>query len=264
MAITRKQRTSEKDWLDSISNIEKEVSRAALDELIDKTSETIRKTVKDRSAAFSWSGGKDSIVLAKVCQLAGVNDCVFVRCNLEYSQFVKWIENNKPTGCEVVNTGQDLVWLSKHQEMLFPQDSKTAGQWFKVVQHKGQELFYRNHNLDVILLGRRRADGNYVGSGSNIYTNAKGITRFSPLANWTHEQILACIHYYNLPLPPIYGWKNGYLCGTHPWPARQWTGNIANGWKEVCDIEPELVIEASKYIESAGEFLRGKTKEDFN
>lgn len=58
-------------------------------------------------------------------------------------------------------------------------------------------------------------------------------------------------------LPPIYGWKNGYLCGTHPWPARQWTGSIENGWREVYDIDPGIVLAAAEKIDSARAFLKG-------
>ena len=43
---------------------------------------------------------------------------------------------------------------------------------------------------------------NYVGK-DNIYTNSAGITRYSPLAEWRHEDILAYIHYYDVKLPPI-------------------------------------------------------------
>ena len=83
------------------------------------------------------------------------------------------------------------------------------------------------------------------------------MTRFSPLAAWKHEHILAYIHYHQLLLPPIYGWKNGYLCGTHPWPARQWTGSIENGWREVYDIDPGIVLVAAEKIDSARAFLKG-------
>ena len=107
----------------------------------------------------------------------------------------------------------------------------------------------------MLLLGRRRADGNYVGKGDNIYTNSQGITRYSPLSDWTHEQVLAYIHYYNLDMPPIYGWKNGYLCGTHPWSARQWTGSVENAWEEIYGIDSHIVKEAAVYIPSAKVFL---------
>ena len=102
------------------------------------------------------------------------------------------------------------------------------------MQHRAQREYFKAHELDVIILGRRRADGNYVGRNSNIYTDGKGVTRFSP----------------------IYGWKNGYLCGTHPWPARQWTGSIENGWREVYDIDPGIVLAAAEKIDSARAFLK--------
>lgn len=264
MAIKKKQSTSEADWREAMDNIEYLVSREEMKALVRKTVSEIRTTTHWKKAAYSWSAGKDSVVLSMLCRMAGIIDCVFVYCDLEYKAFMDWVAKNKPPQCECINTGQNLLWLSKHQEMLFPQDFKTAGKWFKIVQHRGQEIYYKNHSLDMLLLGRRKADGNFVGRGSNIYTNNKGITRFSPLADWTHEDVLACIHYFDLQIPPIYGWKNGYLCGTHNWAARQWTGNESNGWAEVYEIEPGIVYEASKYFSGAKEFLDGKAKEKFN
>lgn len=262
MAIGRKQRTTEKDWSSAIENIESIVSKEHIDKLIAKTVKEIKEVTKGKKAAFSWSAGKDSIALQTVCEIAGITDCVFVCCDLEYTEFMKWVEIHKPRGCTIINTHQDLKWLAEHQDMLFPQDSSVAGRWFKIIQHTGQEKYFKDNNLDILILGRRRADGNYVGKGSNIYTNGKGITRYSPLADWTHEEILACIHYFDMPLPPIYSWKNGYLCGTHNFAERQWTSSIENGWQEVYDIEPEWVYRAAEYIESAREFLNGKTEKE--
>ncbi len=111
----------------------------------------------------------------------------------------------------------------------------------------------------MLLLGRRRADGNYVGRGDNIYTNGQGVTRYSPMSDWTHEKVLAYIHYYNLEMPPIYEWKNGYLCGTHPWPARQWTGSVENAWAEIYEIDSAIVTEAAEHIQSAKDFLESLT-----
>lgn len=221
----------------------------------------IKSKTHNKNTAYSYSAGKDSIVLQFLCEKADINQCVFVCSDLEYSAFLKWVNENAPSGMEIINTGQNMEWLAKHQNMLFPQDSNTAAKWFHIVQHRGQEKYYKKHHLDMILLGRRRADGNYVGKQSNIYTNAKGITRYSPISEWTHEQVLACIYYYKLPLPPIYDWKNGYLCGTHNFAERQWTGSIQNGWNEVYEIEPEIVIKASNYIESARQFLNERSAE---
>lgn len=253
--LGRKQSIKNEDWLSACENIEEVVSRSEINKLSKETISQIKSSTKGKRAAYAWSAGKDSIVLGKLCEQARITECLIGLCDLEYPAFMAWINENKPEKCESVNVGLGLDWLAAHENMLFPQDSATAAKWFSLVQHKAQRQYFKEHNLDMLLLGRRRADGNYVGKGSNIYTDGKGVTRFSPLADWKHEHILAYIHYNNIPLPPIYGWKNGYLCGTHPWPARQWTGSIDNGWQEVYEIDPSIVQLAAEKIESAKRFL---------
>lgn len=256
--LGRKQRIKNLDWLDAFGKIEQLVTKKELDTKINKTVSEICKRVNNKKAAFAWSGGKDSLVLHKVCEMADIRFCVLVVCNLEYPAFLQWVEAYKPLGLSVINTGQDMQWLAEHQNMLFPQDSKTASKWFQIVQHRGQEKYYKENNLDIILLGRRKVDGNYVGKDENIYTNNRGITRYSPLADWSHEEILAFIHYYDIVLPPFYQWENGYCCGTHPWPARQWTNSIQNGWEEIYNIDHTIVEEAAKFITSAENFMKCK------
>lgn len=253
--LGRKQNIKNEDWLEAMADIESSVSRVDLEVITNETIQDIRAKIDGKKAAYAWSAGKDSIVLGHICEAAGIQDCMIGVCNLEYPAFMRWIEGNKPARCEIINTEQDLDWLAKHPEMLFPQDSTKAGHWFHIIQHAAQAKYFKAHELDMIILGRRRADGNFVGRGSNIYTDGRGVTRFSPLSGWTHEQVLAYIHYHELSLPPIYGWPNGYLCGTHPWPARQWTGGIENGWREVYGIDPSIVIAAAEKIESAKHFL---------
>lgn len=258
--LGKKQRVTNEAWIEVLEKIEQLVTKEELDEKVRQTVEEIKAKAEGKNAAFAWSAGKDSLVLEQICYMAGINSCVLVISNLEYKAFLEWVEAHKPADLEIINTGQDLEWLAKHQQMLFPQNSQIASQWFHIVQHRGQAKYYKAKDLDVLLLGRRRADGNYVGKGSNIYTDGKGVTRYSPLADWSHEDILAFIHYYEVPVPPIYEWKNGYLCGTHPWAARQWTGSVENGWKEVYEIEPDIVQNAAEVIPSAKEFLNNLKK----
>lgn len=253
--LGKKQRIKNEDWIIALKNIEKAVSRERIDTLAEDTIERVRKTTLGKRVAYAWSGGKDSLVLGDIARKAGIIPCVLVISNLEYQAFTEWVEAHKPPELTIINTGQDMKWLAEHQEMLFPQDSRYASRWFQIVQHKGQEQYYKDNDLDILLLGRRKADGNYVGRGENIYTNSKGITRYSPLSDWSHEDILAYIHYNNIEMPPIYDWKNGFLCGTHPWPARQWTENIENAWKEVFQIDSSIVLDAAEYFESARIFL---------
>lgn len=254
--LGRKQSIKNEDWLAVVDRIEELVSRAELDKMVEDTINEIRMQTVGKKAAYAWSGGKDSLVLGEICRQADVTKCMIGICNLEYPDFLAWILEHKPENLEIINTRQDISWLEKHTEMLFPADSRAASRWFSIVQHQAQAKYYKAHDLDMILLGRRRADGNYCGKRGNIYTDSKGITRYSPLAGWKHEAVLAYIHYYNVPLPPIYRWPNGYLCGTHPWPARQWTGPEEKGWEEVYQIDPGIVKEAAKKFPGAKKFLK--------
>lgn len=248
MALGRKQNISNDDWLNaSISPLSR------INEISDKTIADIKS--KTGKMAYGWSGGKDSIVLGHLCERAGVKDCVLAVTELEYPAFMEWVQANKPENLTIFNTGQDLDWLKANEKMLFPDDSSIASKWFSIVQHRAQEKYYKANNLDMILLGRRMADGNFVGRGTNIYEK-NGVVRFSPISDWTHEDILGYIFYHKLSIPPIYDWYNGYKCGTHPWPARQHTHG--NGWQEVYDIDKTIVEKASDYLESAKEFMRSR------
>ncbi len=260
--LGRKQRTSNADWVRTFENIEDIVPRKEVERLTKQTLAEIQKKTKGKKAAYAWSGGKDSIVLGEICRMAGITPCVLVRCDLEYPAFLEWLEAHKPPELSVINTGQGMEWLAAHPKMLFPNDSRYTAQWFQIVQHRGQAQYYKENKLDMLLLGRRRADGNDVGKGSNIYTNGQGVTRYSPLSDWTHEQILAFIHYNRLEMPPVYDWKNGFVCGTHPWPARQCTGSLENTWSEIHEIDPSIVEGAAEYFQSAKDFLERQGNPD--
>ncbi len=253
--VIRKQSGDNAVWLEAMANIKEMVSEKDYRTTEGKAIADIQKTTKGKKAAYAYSGGKDSIVLAYICHKAGITASMMGICDLEYPAFIKWINDHKPEGCEIINTGQDIKWLAKHQGMLFPQSSAQVGRWFAIVQHRAQEEYFKRNELDMLILGRRTADGNYTGK-NGIYTNSRGITRYSPLHDWPHEMVLAGIHYNNLPLPPIYTWKDGYTQGTHPWPARSRMKNHQQGWQEIYDIDPPIVQAASEHIESAALFIR--------
>lgn len=251
----RKQQSTHEDFVGLWRKIESHVSRDELDRLLDRTVETVRREIAGKRVAFAWSGGKDSIVLAEVCSRAGIHHGVCVLTHLEYPAYMRWLADHKPVGIEIVNTGQDLRWLSRNLHMLFPQSSNLTARWFQIVQHRGQNRYATRERLDVLLFGRRRAECNYVGTGGKDRYTAHGFMKYSPLADWSHAHVLAYAHYYGKSLPPNYTWPRGFRVGTGPWAKRQGTGNTQNGWAEVFAIDRTIVERACDYVQSACEFM---------
>lgn len=252
--LGRKQSISNDDWQVAVDKIEELVSKEELDLLISITAEEISKKSLGKKTAYAWSGGKDSIVLAELCKRAGITESMIGLTQMEYPDFEKWIEENKPHGLSIERTKHDLEWLAKHQEALFP---PMTYHWSRFVQIATQMKYHKEAKLDLMILGRRKADGNYVGKGTNYYTDKDGRTKYNPMSDWKHEHILAYIHYYKLEVPPFYEWENGYKIGTHPWFTRPYIdGNYQKGWGQIHAIDPDIVVQASEHIESAKEYLK--------
>ena len=226
--LGRKQRIDNQLWLDAMNQIEDLVSADELEEAVRKVREDIREKTAGKKVAYCWSGGKDSIVLSKICRQEGITDCMFAHTELEYPEFLGWCLSNLPEGCEVINTRQDLDWLARHQEMIFPK-GKELNAWYSGVQRTGFTKYFFDHQLDMIMVG------------------------------WPHEMTLAYIHYHGLQLPPIYGWKNGFRCGTHPWPSRMYMEDLHQGYSEVWEIDPDISRGAAEKIDSARAFLEEVT-----
>ena len=70
--LGRKQRISNDDWLSAIASIEESVSLQEIQDISAKAVQSIREATEGKKAAYAWSAGKDSIVLGKLCEDAGV------------------------------------------------------------------------------------------------------------------------------------------------------------------------------------------------
>ena len=256
--LGRKQASDNSLWLEVAENIEDYVSREELADAVSAVSANILEHTKGKKVAYAWSGGKDSIVLGDICEKLGITDCIFAHSELEYPEFLSWCLENKPAKCEVINVGLNLDWLAKHQSMLFPK-SKELNRWYQLIQRRAFSKYFFAHDLAMLLVGHRKADGNVVGN-NGIISKSTGEVRYAPLADWSHEMILAYIHYNELALPPIYSWRNGYRCGTHPWPSRMYMADPQQGYREVYEIDPSIVTQAAEKLSSARHFLEAEVK----
>jgi 3'-phosphoadenosine 5'-phosphosulfate sulfotransferase (PAPS reductase)/FAD synthetase len=228
--------------------------RDRIEATVDRAAAQIKAAAAGRSPAFGWSGGKDSVVIRLLCDRAGIQECVMGISALEYPAFLRWATAHMPPRLEVIkNHSLNLDWLAANPHMLFPATANIASQWFHRVQHHAQTAYARKHKLDLLILGRRRAEGNYIGVDGSY---RKGdLEVLSPIADWSHVLLFAVIQHYKLPLAPFYRWPRGYRCGTHPWPARQWCRSVQDGWREIHAIDPQIVSYAATKLPSAARFL---------
>jgi len=256
VAVRKKQGASQEEWLGAVALIKAGHRPPALDEKVALAVGRIRQWCCGKNAAVSWSGGKDSLVTGHLAETAGVARKFIVLSDLEYRPFVDWLADNTPDGLRVERTHQDLEWLRDHPTMLFPTDAATSGRWFSAVQHRGQRRFFKDYDMDVLLLGRRWAEGNFTGKrpGEMIYENRQGVVRASPVADWTHEEVLAyLIHDMAAPVPPFYYWPRGFRVGTGPWAKRRpGDGQTRDDmWEEIKQIDPEILESAGRYFPEA-------------
>ena len=118
------------------------MSKKELDSLVKKTVKDIKEKCKGKKAAYAWSAGKDSLVLGEICEKAGIDQSVLVRCNLEYPAFIAWIEQNKPSNLEIINTGQDMEWLKSIRICCFRIKA--------IRQHSGSISYNTGDKHDII------------------------------------------------------------------------------------------------------------------
>lgn len=253
MSIKRK--STEQEWLKGFIN--PKYSWDYINEKAHKTVKDIQAVTEGKKVAMAWSGGKDSIALQHIMDATGMTYKSFiVLSEMEYPEFLDWIDLNKPDGLENVIIPIGYEWLSKHEHMLFPRDSNINAKWYQIIQHKGQKKYAEDNGIDVMILGRRKADGNYVGRGDNKYQKkSESFIRYSPIADWTHEEILSLLHYRLVDLPPIYDYPNGFRNGTHPIGARPNTETDEQAFSELHEIDPNIVKDMAQYIPSAKSYL---------
>ncbi len=244
-------------WWDVIDHIEDYVSREELAEWEEKTKARIRETISGKAAGYSWSGGKDSIVLAGLCKDLGITKSQCLITDLEYPAWRKWMEENRPDGCELVYVGFDLDFLAENQDLIFA-NGKTKQKWNRLVQRSHFLEFMANNNLDVLMIGHRTIDGNFCGK-NGIVERKSGEILFAPLYDWPHEVIFAYMRYHGIEIPFIYRWYRGFYEGTHWWPYR-YADSVEQGYREVYDIDPSVVIAAAEKIDSARAFLEKEVR----
>lgn len=252
MKLGRKQSMKAEDeikWWRVIDNIEHYVSRSEVEAATIEALNKIKKMTEGKKTAYMWSGGKDSLVIADLCKHAEITKSFCLVTGLEYPEWLKFLQKNKPPNCETINIDYDLDFIAEHNELLFA-EGKIEQFWNINVRQKYFQKIILENKLDVLILGHRKIDGNICGN-DGIRTPRYGKILYAPIYDWSHEILFAFLHYHNIPLPFIYKWYRGFFYGTHNWAERQ-------NYEQVYEIDPQVVIDAAKVLPSAKEFLKCK------
>lgn len=255
--LGRKQVSKNSDWIYAMEHIEDLISRQEVDAFADKAIDRIRKEVAGKTAAYAWSAGKDSIVLGKLCEAAGVKNCFFGHCNLEFPVYLSWALEHLPAGCEVINTGIDLDWLAKHPDLMFVDDAASLNKWYGMLQRETFTTYFERHHADLLIVGHRVMDGNTCGNNGFIRKKS-GETRFAAIYDWPHEAVLGFLHYHGLSLPPTYQWDEGWVYGPTPWPIWGRPDTHMAGMELIYSLDPSIVENAVEKIPAARAFLEGR------
>lgn len=251
--LKKKYKNTQEEWLEVYKNIENYVSREEIEDKIQEAIKRIKKVVKGKNVAYAWSGGKDSIALQIIMEKMGINKGVCaISKKFEYSDFLEYINTHLPSGIEIVDKEISFDYLNKHKELIFPQNKKDLAKWYKLVQHNIQNEYFKKNKLDILILGRRLQDGNYVGI-NGIYTKNNDITIYSPIYDWKHEDILAILHYYKKELPSFYFTDDGFNNGTHNILTR--LGNEKEILKFLAKYEKEKVIFLKNNLDKVKEII---------
>ena len=249
---------SNDEWLQAFETCTDSVSEERTDFLENQAVARI-SSVNGMKACSGWIAGKDSLVIQKLIELSGI-ECtpIMWRGVNEYPAMSEWVEENKPENLFISTVEKfTLKYLEDHPGFLFCQGGNPyrqkwmAAKWAK--QRRDTEPY------GVFITGRRLLDGNQCGSAENGYLRGKTL---SPIADWSHEELLAYIKRRQIKLPPFYSWSRGFLLGSvamGEWTERPKMGlTVDEVWQELWDIDSSIVTGAADVLTSAREFLEGR------
>lgn len=251
---------TQEEWLEVWNNYEKYRSREEIEETIAASVAEAKLVCSGKNAAYAWSGGKDSIALQIVCEEAGINKGFCAYNQLFFSDSIDFFFRNRPDGIEMIDTGEDYDWLAQHPSFMFP--PSTTNNWSERTHLRCQADYSRRHGIDIMLMGKRSQDGNWVPKKSLVVTGANGVPIYCPIRNWTHEDVICAIRYRGKNLSDFYfreggGFHYGDTKFALMSPMKGET--VLDAWNRIYKLEPEKVYRsANAGIPTALQYLRAR------
>lgn len=250
--LARKATATESDWHRVVAEIyaDPDTDRARL--MLATAAERVSRRLSPATRAFvGWSAGKDSLALGEVVAESGERlTSVIALSQLEFPSFIEYVREARPPRLIVEGRKHlDYNWLRDNERHAFPTTAAGSNGWYTRVQRAALRQFAAKTGQDLIVTGKRTVDGNHVGrtlsTGGAEYVGAGGLYYFSPIYDWSHEDLLNVLAYQGVELPFFYSWPRGFRVGTGPWPARRIVSG-EDGWAEVAEIDPSVIERAAR------------------
>lgn len=261
--LGKKSTITSEQWKEAYENAEKYVSREEIDELVRRTITRLRVVIMQRGykrIGYGWSGGKDSLVAYKVLELAGIRTCsgIFVGFPTIFPSMLRWYKEKAPKNCVIRYASRPtLKDINENIELLFPVESNRYNTYLWDAQNQWKKEF----DIDVMITGRRIIDDNFCGGKKNNYvvSNKYGDS-FNIIADWSHEELLAFIKYYNIELPESYFYGEKWRFDTHGWTERYRLGEypFTENFDEIFEIDKNILFDARNELALADEYLKNR------
>lgn len=170
------------------------ISKIDVDVLLMNTVSFIKSQIKvSNNPVISYSAGKDGVVLDFIINSVmntKMKKFTVISKGLEYdfmSDFTK--------DCDIIYTDFNIDNTFNDDNFL---KTNILGSGF-AYYNKKQDKYIRDNDVDMCFYGRRTADSNTVRSKS--YKRKDGLIVVNPLKDWTNDELISFIRYYNVKLP---------------------------------------------------------------
>lgn len=252
MRLKQKHSNTQEDWLRAWDD---PYASGLTEEKLEQLEQEAIRFIKDESEGSvlcGHSGGKDSLVLYDLYKRAGYSKGIYATSRWEFPSFIDYRQREFTDDIKILMSDKDYDWLVKRGEP-FVRTADGLMDYHRILNTNPINRYLDKHEVDTYVVGRRWADGNNIPKSKIRYRGKHKTKVIHPIADWSHEAILAYIQKHDIELPSMYFMESsGFDNGTNVWPMMNiYDRPIEEQWRLMWKDEPKIVIEASKYYDGA-------------